>query len=141
MSTYTLDAHVGGTDLTVDADTNFAAADTSGVDAVLKGQPALLRWFVNAWLFVMKLVLAHGAFDHGIAAAMSASQEESLMKLKKVVEATSALSRFIGCSGWRFGVRLAGGSDMSGVWRWGCPQSPIHPQPGVSELASVGVRA
>jgi uncharacterized protein YndB with AHSA1/START domain len=39
----TMAAHVGGTDLTVDADTDFAAADTSGVDAVLKGQPALLR--------------------------------------------------------------------------------------------------
>jgi hypothetical protein len=84
----TMAAPVGGTDLTVDADTDFAAADTSGVDAVLKGQRAPRRWFVNAWLFVMKLVLAHRAFDHGIAAAMSASQDESLMKLKKVVEAT-----------------------------------------------------
>jgi hypothetical protein len=61
------------------------------------------------------------------------------MKLKKVVEATSALSRFIGCSGWRFGVQIACGSDTFDTWQWGCPQSPIHPQPGVSELASVGV--
>lgn len=87
VSSYTLVERPGLTDVTVDADTDLAAADTSAVDAGLTGQPALLRWFVHGWLSFLKWVLARGAFDARTEAAMNTALGESMTKLKALVEA------------------------------------------------------
>lgn len=87
VSSYTLVERPGLTDVTVDADTDFAAADTSAVDAGLAGQPVLLRWLVHGWLSVMKWWVARGAFDAMTEPAMNTALEESMTKLKALVEA------------------------------------------------------
>lgn len=86
LSTYTLTETGAGTHLELASDTDWAAPDTSALDTAMAGQDAGVRQLVEAQLERMEADLAHGQFDAGTQALMQKSVEDSLAKLKALIE-------------------------------------------------------
>lgn len=87
ISTYTLTAEGSGTRLELVSDTDFAAMDESGVDAALAGQTEAAKDIIEKQLEQMKAQLMQGAFNSTAQPGMQKALEESLAKLKGLVEA------------------------------------------------------
>lgn len=86
ISLYTLTETATGTHLELTGDTDWAQADTSAAEHQLEGQDAASAALGRAALENMKKLLADGAWDDLTRNAMQKSLEESLAKLKQLVE-------------------------------------------------------
>jgi uncharacterized protein YndB with AHSA1/START domain len=87
LSTYTLTSEGSGTRLELASDTDWAAVDDSAADKALEGQPDWVHDLVEHQLENLKAKLLQGAFDGTAQPGMQKSVEDSLAKLKTLVEA------------------------------------------------------
>ena len=87
ISTYTLGETASGTHLELASDTDWAAPDESAVDKAMAGQDEAARKLVEGYLHDAEAKLARGDFDANTAQLMQKSLEDSLAKLKTLVEA------------------------------------------------------
>lgn len=86
ISTYTLEATTAGTRLTLSSDTDWGQMDTTELDKVMAAQPDSTRELVEDQIEAMIDRFTGGAFDATTQAAMQKSVEQSLAKLKSLVE-------------------------------------------------------
>jgi uncharacterized protein YndB with AHSA1/START domain len=87
ISVYTLTETATGTRLELASDTDFARADLSGVEKAIAGQTEAAQDMIEDQLERMQEQLAAGAFDAGVQPQMQKSVEDSLAKLKGLIEA------------------------------------------------------
>lgn len=87
LATYTLTDNGHGTRLELTGDTDWAQADESGVEKAMEGQTEEAKRAIEEALKQAEGMLAQGAFDANTQALMQKSLEDSLAKLKALVEA------------------------------------------------------
>lgn len=92
ISSYRLLAQDSGTRLEVEADTDWGAMDLSAVESSLAGLPEEQQAVVRAQLAQMQEQLAAGAYDENTRVQLQQSLDESLAKLKQLVEAGAPAS-------------------------------------------------
>jgi uncharacterized protein YndB with AHSA1/START domain len=91
-TTYSLAATPTGTRLSVNADTDYASADNSKVDTAAAHESFLMRAYIHLAVAVVEHKLAKGELtgaNESTQGAMQKGLEESLTKLKSLVEGAS----------------------------------------------------
>ncbi|MEP6480186.1 MAG: SRPBCC domain-containing protein [Rhodoglobus sp.] len=89
ITKYTLSQTGAVTHLEIDADTDWAAPDLSKVEENLEGQSWVIRAFVHHQLTVAEHKLADGGFDAQTQPYLQAALQQSMDKLKTVIEGGS----------------------------------------------------
>lgn len=87
ISVYTLTEQGSGTRLELTSDTDFASMDNSGVDKAMEGQSEAAKELVENQIEEVQEKLADGLFNASVQPAMQKSVEDSLAKLKGLIEA------------------------------------------------------
>jgi uncharacterized protein YndB with AHSA1/START domain len=88
-TTYSLAPTATGTRLSVTGDTDYAAADTSGVDAAAAHESLFMRAYIHLAVAVVEHKLEKGGLPgvtESTQGAMQKGLEDSLAKLKSLVE-------------------------------------------------------
>lgn len=86
VSSYTLVEKGGGTEVSVDGETDYASFDEGALDANLTGQPAPIRWFAHLMLHHVEHQLADGDYDDVTEKKMNDVLGQTMARLKALVE-------------------------------------------------------